>query len=124
MASNDEYSGSPAHASFGAPGRRAFMRDAMLIGATAAAGSILGTHPAYALGTQATPVTQGKGMKQRKLGTMQVSEIGLGCMNVAGNYNVPVPKAQAIKTIRTAVENGVTFFDSAEVYGPYTSEEF
>ncbi len=63
-------------------------------------------------------------MKQRKLGTMQVSEIGLGCMNVAGNYNAPVPRAQAIKTIRTAFENGVTFFDSAEVYGPYTSEEF
>jgi len=63
-------------------------------------------------------------MKQRKLGAMQVSEIGAGCMNFAGNYNAPVPKAQAIKTIRTAVENGVTFFDTAEVYGPYISEEF
>ncbi|MES2898240.1 MAG: aldo/keto reductase [Pseudomonadota bacterium] len=63
-------------------------------------------------------------MRQRKLGTMQVSELGLGCMNFAGNYNAPVPRAQAIRTIRTAVENGVTFFDSAEVYGPYTSEEF
>jgi aryl-alcohol dehydrogenase-like predicted oxidoreductase len=55
---------------------------------------------------------------------MQVSEIGLGCMTFAGNYNAPVPKEQAIKTIRTAVENGVTFFDTAEVYGPYVSEEF
>jgi aryl-alcohol dehydrogenase-like predicted oxidoreductase len=55
---------------------------------------------------------------------MQVSEIGLGCMTFAGNYNAPVPKEQAIKTIRTAVENGVTFFDTAEVYGPYISEEF
>lgn len=63
-------------------------------------------------------------MKQRILGTMQVSEIGAGCMNFAGNYNAPVSKAQAIRTIRTAVENGVTFFDTAEVYGPYTSEEF
>lgn len=62
-------------------------------------------------------------MKQRSLGKMQVSEIGLGCMNFAGNYNAPVSKAQAIGTMRTAFENGVTFFDSAEVYGPYTSEQ-
>lgn len=63
-------------------------------------------------------------MKQRILGTMAVSEIGLGCMTFAGNYNLPVSKDQAIKTIRTAYENGVTFFDTAEVYGPYVSEEF
>ena len=63
-------------------------------------------------------------MKQRKLGTMQVSEIGAGCMTFAGNYNAPVSKAEAIKTIRTAFDNGVTFFDTAEVYGPYISEEF
>ena len=63
-------------------------------------------------------------MKQRTLGALTVSEIGLGCMNFAGNYNAPVPKEQAIRTIRTAYENGVTFFDTAEVYGPYTSEEF
>ena len=63
-------------------------------------------------------------MKQRKLGTMQVSEIGAGCMTFAGNYNAPVSKEDAVKTIRTAVENGVTFFDTAEVYGPYISEEF
>ncbi|MFL9926796.1 aldo/keto reductase [Herbaspirillum lusitanum] len=63
-------------------------------------------------------------MKQRTLGSMKVSEIGAGCMNFAGNYNTPVPKEQAIKTIRTAYENGVTFFDTAEVYGPYVSEEF
>lgn len=45
-------------------------------------------------------------------------------MNSAGNYNAPVSRTQAIRTMRTAYENGVTFFDSAEVYGPYTSEEF
>jgi aryl-alcohol dehydrogenase-like predicted oxidoreductase len=95
------------------------MKDSMLFGAAVATGSILGATPAYAH----THATQGKGMQQRRLGTMQVSELGLGCMNVAGNYNAPVPKAQAIKTIRTAFESGVTFFDSAEVYGPYTSEE-
>ncbi len=62
-------------------------------------------------------------MTKRTLGNLQVSAIGAGCMNMTGNYNVPVPKAQGINTIRTAVENGVTFFDTAEVYGPYINEE-
>jgi len=62
-------------------------------------------------------------MKQRNLGTLQVSEIGAGCMNMSGNYNLPVPKAQGISTIRKAFESGVTFFDTAEVYGPFINEE-
>jgi len=62
-------------------------------------------------------------MKQRKLGAMQVSEIGAGCMSISANYGPPAPKEQALKTIRAAFENGVTFFDTAEVYGPYTNEE-
>jgi aryl-alcohol dehydrogenase-like predicted oxidoreductase len=62
-------------------------------------------------------------MKTRKLGNLEVSALGLGCMNMAGNYNPAADKQQSIKTIRTAVENGVTFFDTAEVYGPYIDEE-
>ena len=62
-------------------------------------------------------------MKQRKLGTMQVSELGAGCMSISANYGPPAPKEQGLKTIRAAFENGVTFFDTAEVYGPYTNEE-
>lgn len=62
-------------------------------------------------------------MKTRKLGDLEVSEIGLGCMNMTGNYNPPVDRKESIKTIRTAFENGVTFFDTARVYGPYTDEE-
>jgi aryl-alcohol dehydrogenase-like predicted oxidoreductase len=62
-------------------------------------------------------------MKTRKLGKLEVSELGLGCMNMAGNYNPPADKQQSIKTIRTAFENGVRFFDTAEVYGPYIDEE-
>ncbi len=62
-------------------------------------------------------------MKTRKLGKLEVSELGLGCMNMTGNYNPPADKQQSIKTIRTAFENGVTFFDTAEVYGPYMDEE-
>src|SRR3954471_7061071 len=64
-----------------------------------------------------------KKMKTRKLGKLEVSELGLGCMNMAGNYNPPADKQQSIKTIRTAFENGVSFFDTAEVYGPYIDEE-
>ena len=62
-------------------------------------------------------------MKTRKLGTLEVSEIGAGCMSISANYGPPADKAQGISTIRAAHENGVTFFDTAGVYGPYTSEE-
>lgn len=64
-----------------------------------------------------------KKMKTRKLGNLEVSEIGLGCMNMSGNYNVPANHQQSIKNIRTAFENGVNFFDTAEVYGSYTNEK-
>ena len=61
-------------------------------------------------------------MKTRKLGTLEVSELGFGCMNLATNYGPPVPIDDAIQVIRAAHSNGVTFFDTAEVYGPYMSE--
>ncbi len=61
-------------------------------------------------------------MKMRRLGSLEVSELGFGCMNLASNYGPAVPIDDAIKVIREAHRNGVTFFDTAEVYGPYTSE--
>jgi aryl-alcohol dehydrogenase-like predicted oxidoreductase len=61
-------------------------------------------------------------MKTRKLGTLEVSEIGFGCMNLAANYGPAAPIDDAIKVIREARSKGVTFFDTAEVYGPYMSE--
>jgi len=61
-------------------------------------------------------------MKTRKLGTLKVSELGFGCMNLATNYGVAAPIDDAIRVIREAHNKGVTFFDTAEVYGPYTSE--
>lgn len=61
-------------------------------------------------------------MKTRKLGQMEVSELGAGCMSISSNYGPPADKAQGIATIRAAHEKGVTFFDTAEVYGPYTNE--
>lgn len=113
-----------------ADGRRTFIKSAGWLGTAAtlaplaSLGSLLGSGTAHAQEPRIIQPTQGPTMKQRTLGTLQVSAIGAGCMTFAGNYNAPVPKEQAIKTIRTAVENGVTFFDTAEVYGPYLSEEF
>jgi aryl-alcohol dehydrogenase-like predicted oxidoreductase len=62
-------------------------------------------------------------MKKRNLGTLEVSALGSGCMSISANYGPPADRTQGIKTIRTAYENGVTFFDTAEVYGPYTNED-
>jgi aryl-alcohol dehydrogenase-like predicted oxidoreductase len=63
-------------------------------------------------------------MQKRKLGNskLEVSAIGLGCMGMSFGYGPPMDKQEAIALIRTAVERGVTFFDTAEVYGPYTNE--
>ena len=61
-------------------------------------------------------------MKKRKLGTLEVSELGFGCMNLATNYGPAAPIDDAIKVIREAHRKGVTLFDTAEVYGQYTSE--
>jgi len=58
-------------------------------------------------------------MKVRKLGKLEVSEIGAGCMSISANYGAPASKAEGIKLIRTAHEKGVTFFDTAEVYGDH-----
>jgi aryl-alcohol dehydrogenase-like predicted oxidoreductase len=128
MTTHDEHAGrspqSTDRFTFGNQGRRGFMKHSVLLGTAAMAGPVLGAVGAQAQIRQDVQRTQGKNMKQRKLGSLQVSQIGAGCMTFAGNYNMPVSKAQAIKTIRTAVENGVTFFDTAEVYGPYVSEEF
>jgi aryl-alcohol dehydrogenase-like predicted oxidoreductase len=61
-------------------------------------------------------------MKTRNLGALEVSELGFGCMNLATNYGPAAPIDDAIRVIREAHSKGVTFFDTAEVYGPYTSE--
>lgn len=64
-------------------------------------------------------------MQTRKLGNqgLEASAIGLGCMGMSFSYAPFPPKEESIKLIRQAVEQGVTFFDTAEVYGPYTNEE-
>lgn len=63
-------------------------------------------------------------MKTRKLGSLEVSELGFGNMGLSsGHYGPGVDRAQGIRVIREAHERGVTFFDTAEVYGPYVNEE-
>jgi len=64
-------------------------------------------------------------MQKRTLGRsgLEVSALGLGCMGLSHSYGVPVEKAAAIGLIRSAVDQGVTLFDTAEVYGPFTNEE-
>lgn len=64
-------------------------------------------------------------MQKRKLGksNLEVSEIGFGCMGLSFGFGPAVEKQQGISVIRGAVERGVTFFDTAEVYGPFTNEE-
>lgn len=63
-------------------------------------------------------------MEHRKLGKLNVSAIGLGCLPMVGYYGGKYEKKEMIALIRRAYEKGVTFFDTAEVYGPYTSEEW
>jgi aryl-alcohol dehydrogenase-like predicted oxidoreductase len=64
-------------------------------------------------------------MQKRKLGTsgLEVSALGLGCMGMSMSYGPPKDRGEMIALLRAAVERGVTFFDTAEVYGPYVNEE-
>jgi aryl-alcohol dehydrogenase-like predicted oxidoreductase len=64
-------------------------------------------------------------MKKRKLGksNLEVSAIGLGCMGMSFSYGPPKDKQEMISLLRAAVERGITFFDTAEVYGPFSNEE-
>jgi aryl-alcohol dehydrogenase-like predicted oxidoreductase len=64
-------------------------------------------------------------MQKRKLGNsnLEVSAVGLGCMGMSFSYGTAADKQKMISLIRSAVERGVTFFDTAEAYGPFTNEE-
>src|SRR5881409_4460162 len=64
-------------------------------------------------------------MQKRKLGrsNLEVSAVGLGCMGMSFSYGPAADKKEMIALLRSAVERGVTFFDTAEAYGPFTNEE-
>ena len=95
---------------------RDFLATTALLGAGFAAG------PSLWAASSDQPKAINK-MKTRKLGQLEVLELGAGSMSISANYGPPAPRDQGIKVIRTAHEKGVTLFDTAEVYGPYTNEE-
>lgn len=101
--------------------RREFLiKASMTVGGIVAA-SFLPKFGGFAA-AQASPVLPSQ-FPVRYLGSLKVSAIGLGCMNVAGTYNPPMEMNQAVKLIREAHDFGVTFFDTAQLYGMGLSEE-
>ena len=105
--------------------RRDFLVGAALIGGGLAVGPLLGAASSAEIksGNDKGLRKEKNKMKTRKLGKLEVSEMGSGCMSISANYGPPADRNQGIKVIRKAHEKGVTFFDTAEVYGPYTNEE-
>src|SRR5438552_8463629 len=96
--------------------RRDFLANTAVLGAGLAAGPSLWAAPS----DQPKAINK---IKTRKLGQLEVSELGAGCMSISANYGPAAPREQGIKVIRTAHEKGVTLFDTDEVYGPYKNEE-
>ena len=112
--------------------RRNFLRPAssfalLAAGATTGVSRVFAKTPSFSLtGNQSDENTPNMGdtMEYRKLGGLDVSAVGLGCLPMVGYYGGKYDKKDMIALIRRAYDNGVTFFDTAEVYGPYTSEEW
>lgn len=107
--------------------RRRFLAGGLAVGAAALLSS-----PLCGMGHAATPSAPSTAkstqlphsLPQRRLGSLQVSAIGLGCLPMVGYYGGTYAKKDMVALIRRAYDNDVTFFDTAEVYGPYTSEEW
>lgn len=107
--------------------RRRFLAGGLAVGAAALLSSPLSgmAHAATLPSPSATESRQqSHSLPQRRLGSLQVSAIGLGCLPMVGYYGGTYAKKDMIALIRRAYDSGVTFFDTAEVYGPYTSEEW
>lgn len=112
--------------SFNEINRRNFLKLLAAAGGTAALSRL--SAPAFAASapvpSASASTSQSKALPTRKLGPLEVSAIGFGCMNLAGMYGPPTERKVAVKLIRDAYEQGgATFFDTAEVYGPFLSEE-
>lgn len=103
------------------PGRRRVLTIAAALVAAPFAGGLLS---ACARSPDNITARKRSGLPHRKLGALQVSAIGLGCMSMnGGQYNRPKDKGEMIRVIHAAVDQGVDFFDTAEVYGPFINEE-
>lgn len=103
--------------------RRDFVIQTALVGAGLVVGTLSWAASSDRLKESDKGLRRGENkMKTRKLEKLEVSKIGSGCMSISANYGPPADRNQGIKVIRIAYEKGVTFFDTAEVYGPYTNE--
>ena len=110
--------------------RRFFLKMSSMA-ALSAAGTWMGIPKVLAQSPSRTPNKEGHPIgheadkiESRKLGGLEVSAIGLGCLPMVGYYGGKYDKQDMIALIRRAYDKGITFFDTAEVYGPYTSEEW
>jgi aryl-alcohol dehydrogenase-like predicted oxidoreductase len=100
--------------------RRDFLATTALVGAGVAVAA-----PSPAAWSQQPNTTDRRSSTThtRKLGALEVSALGLGCQNFAGMYGPPIDRQEAIRVMRAAYDRGITFFDIAEVYGPFLGEE-
>lgn len=104
--------------------RRNFLKSTVLTGAGLTfGGSLLASGATSFHKENSTNKIISSELKKRKLGNLEVTELGFGCMNIAWAYGPETPKEQAIALIRKSYEHGIRFFDTAEVYGPFYSEE-
>ena len=104
--------------------RRDYLRTSVAGAALAISRATWSASPAQENDDAARPKTPSKRpMSTRKLGNLVVSELGAGCMSLSANYGPPADIKQGIDLLRSAYDQGVTFFDTAEVYGPFTNEQ-
>jgi aryl-alcohol dehydrogenase-like predicted oxidoreductase len=107
--------------------RRDFLTRSVLVGAGLALSPLLGRASENAKRQDAVDENtfnpKAGTMPKRRLGKLEVSALGLGCLPMVGFYGGPKSRKEMIKVIRTAYEQGVTFFDTAEAYGPFLDEE-
>lgn len=103
------------------PGRRQLLKTG--IGLAAASLLPLNIGRAQATTEQATPAQSTKPIGRRTLGSLEVSSLGIGAQNMTRTYQTTIPtRSEMINIIRTAFDQGVTFFDAAEAYGPFEVE--
>ena len=113
----------PVRRSDGAHSRRDFLRGAAALAASPLLASLVGRASEAAAQTPGAGATIRSAPAFRRLGSLEVSAIGFGCMTAAWGFGPPMARPDAVRLFRAAFDRGVTFFDTAEVYGPFTNEE-
>lgn len=103
--------------------RREFLVGAAALAATSPLSGLAGCASTPNGRSPATSTGGSSVAGRRRLGSLEVSSIGLGCMNVAWGFGPPIDRKDAVRLVRAAYDQGVTFFDTAEAYGPFLSEE-